>query len=46
MDADSERAAILTLALAHVPLMAIEGIFTSLVAVFLQRVRPGMLARV
>jgi cobalt/nickel transport system permease protein len=46
MDADSERAAILTLALTHVPLMAIEGIFTSLVAVFLQRVRPGMLARV
>ena len=44
-DVEVERAATYTLALAHAPLMAIEGLFTALVAVFLQRVRPMMLAR-
>ncbi|MEA1959412.1 MAG: cobalt transporter CbiM [Chloroflexota bacterium] len=44
IDAETERAAIFTLALAHVPLMAIEGTFTALITVFLQRVRPKILA--
>ncbi|MCK4331420.1 MAG: energy-coupling factor ABC transporter permease, partial [Dehalococcoidia bacterium] len=39
----TERAAIYTLALAHLPLMVIEGVFTALVTVFLQRVRPKLL---
>jgi cobalt/nickel transport system permease protein len=43
-DVATERAAIFTLALAHVPLMFIEGAFTAMVAVFLQRVRPKLLA--
>jgi len=42
-DIATERAAIYTLALAHLPLMVIEGVFTALVAVFLQRVRPKLL---
>ena len=44
-DVSTERAAIYTLALAHVPLMFIEGAFTAFVAVFLQRVRPELLVR-
>jgi cobalt/nickel transport system permease protein len=43
-DVEVERAAIYTLAVAHVPLMFIEGTFTALVTVFLYRVRPRMLA--
>ena len=43
-DVDTERKAMYTLALAHVPLMFIEGTFTAVVVVFLQRVRPRMLA--
>ncbi|GAF82074.1 unnamed protein product [marine sediment metagenome] len=43
-DAGTERAAMYTLALAHVPLMFIEGAFTATVVVFLWRVRPKMLA--
>lgn len=43
-DIDTERKAMYTLALAHVPLMFIEGTFTAVVVVFLQRVRPRMLA--
>ena len=42
-DVATERAAIYTLALAHLPLMVIEGVFTALVTVFLQRVRPKLL---
>jgi cobalt/nickel transport system permease protein len=42
LDAESERAAILTLMLAHVPLMAIEGVFTALVVLFLQKVKPDL----
>ena len=42
-DVEIERAAIYTLAVAHVPLMFIEGTFTALVTVFLHRVRPRML---
>jgi cobalt/nickel transport system permease protein len=43
LDAATERAAIYTLAIAHLPLIAIEGAITSILAVFLQRVRPRML---
>jgi cobalt/nickel transport system permease protein len=43
LDVSTERAAIFTLSLSHVPLMAIEGTFTALVAVFLHRVRPKLL---
>jgi len=46
LDAGIERTAIFTLTLAHVPLMAIEGTFTALMAVFLQRVRPEILVGV
>ena len=38
LDVGTERVAIYTLAIAHLPLMAIEGVITSLLAVFLQRV--------
>ncbi len=43
LDSDTERHAILMLALGHVPLMFIEGAFTAFVTVFLLRVRPQML---
>lgn len=43
LDADVERASIYALIVAHVPLMAIEGVFTALVAVFLQQVSPELL---
>ena len=46
LDVATERAAIFTLSLSHVPLMAIEGAFTALVAIFLQRVRPKLLVNV
>ncbi|HEY49511.1 MAG TPA: cobalt transporter CbiM [Dehalococcoidia bacterium] len=45
LDVEVERSAIYTLALAHVPLMFIEGTFTAMVTIFLQRVRPLLLAR-
>ena len=38
-----EKAAIYTLAIAHLPLMAIEGAITAFLVVFLRRVRPAML---
>jgi cobalt/nickel transport system permease protein len=43
IDADAERAGIYALTLAHIPLMFIEGIFTAMVALFLQRVKPELL---
>jgi cobalt/nickel transport system permease protein len=43
LDAVTERAAIYTLAIAHLPLIAIEGVITAILAVFLQRVRPRIL---
>ncbi len=43
IDKDTERTAILTLALAHVPLMFIEGFFAAFVTVFLSKVKPQML---
>jgi cobalt/nickel transport system permease protein len=39
----SERAAIYALAIAHVPLIFIEGAIATLITVFLRRVRPGIL---
>jgi cobalt/nickel transport system permease protein len=43
IDAGTERAAIITLALSHVPLLAVEGVVTAALAVFLLRVRPRLL---
>lgn len=38
-----ERTAIYTLAIAHLPLIAIEGVITSMLTVFLRKVRPRVL---
>jgi len=46
LDVGAERVAIYALAIAHLPIIAIEGVITSLLAVFLQRVRPELLERV
>jgi cobalt/nickel transport system permease protein len=43
LDVQTERVSIYALSLAHVPLMVIEGIFTALVVLFLQRVKPELL---
>lgn len=43
LDATAERAAIMTLALAHIPVVVIEGIVTAMVAVFLQKNKPQLL---
>ena len=43
LDIGNEQAALYTLAIAHLPLIAIEGVITSLLTVFLQRVRPRIL---
>jgi cobalt/nickel transport system permease protein len=43
LDAEREQQAISALTLAHIPLAVIEGFFTALVVVFLQRVKPGLL---
>jgi len=43
LDVEAERASIYALALAHVPLVALEGVFTALVVLFLQRVKPELL---
>jgi cobalt/nickel transport system permease protein len=42
-DATAERMAIYSLAIAHIPLMLIEGVFTAMLLIFLQRVKPEML---
>jgi cobalt/nickel transport system permease protein len=42
-DAAAERQALFTLVLAHGPLMLIEGGFTALLVLFLQRVKPALL---
>ncbi len=39
----TERAAIYTLVAAYLPLIAIEGVITSMLVIFLQRVRPRIL---
>lgn len=43
MDATAERAAISALSVAHIPLILLEGSFTALVVLFLQRVKPELL---
>ena len=43
LDAGVERAAIYALSLAHLPLIGIEGVIASFLAVFLERVKPGIL---
>ncbi|MBW4654025.1 MAG: cobalt transporter CbiM [Kaiparowitsia implicata GSE-PSE-MK54-09C] len=42
-NAATERAAILGLGLAHGPLMVLEGLFTTMLVLFLQRVKPDMM---
>jgi cobalt/nickel transport system permease protein len=43
IDIATERASLIALTLAHIPLMALEGLFTALVVLFLQRVKPELL---
>ncbi|MDX2230028.1 MAG: cobalt transporter CbiM [Leptolyngbyaceae cyanobacterium bins.349] len=43
LDANAEQAALLTLALAHIPLILLEGIFTAIVVSFLAKVKPELL---
>ncbi|MDY7015454.1 MAG: cobalt transporter CbiM [Cyanobacteriota bacterium] len=43
IDIVAERGAILGLMLAHLPLMAIEGMFTAMLALFLLQVKPELL---
>lgn len=43
VDAQLERAAIITTVAAHLPLMLVEGIVTAMVTLFVQRVRPELL---
>lgn len=43
-DATTERAAVYGLSLAHIPLMVIEGAFTALTVLFLNRVKPELFA--
>lgn len=43
IDVATERASLIALTLAHIPLMALEGFFTALVVLFLQRVKPELL---
>ena len=43
INAAVEQAAIFVLAIAHLPLIAIEGVITAFLVVFLRRVRPAML---
>jgi cobalt/nickel transport system permease protein len=43
LDVEAEHLAVSVLTVAHVPLMMIEGVFTTLVVLFLQRVQPELL---
>lgn len=43
-DVATERAALLTLGIAHGPLVLVEGMFTALLVTFLQRTKPELLA--
>lgn len=43
INAGAERAAIITLCLAHLPLILVEGTITGLLVVYLKRVRPELL---
>ncbi|GAB4370521.1 MAG: cobalt transporter CbiM [Elainellaceae cyanobacterium] len=42
-NAVTERSAVIGLSLAHIPLIVIEGAFTAVLALFLQRVKPELL---
>lgn len=42
-DAATEQAALYGLTLAHLPLMVLEGVFTAMLVLFLQRVKPELL---
>lgn len=44
-DASAERTAVMTLLIAHLPLAILEGGFTAMLAVFLQRVKPELLTQ-
>jgi cobalt/nickel transport system permease protein len=43
LDAAAERAAVIALSLAHLPLALLEGVFTVMLVLFLLRVKPEML---
>jgi cobalt/nickel transport system permease protein len=43
LDAAAERAAVTALAVAHLPLALLEGVFTAMVILFLLRVKPELL---
>jgi cobalt/nickel transport system permease protein len=43
IDVEAERASIYALTIAHTPLMVLEGIFTTMVVLFLERVKPELL---
>ncbi|NJK47808.1 cobalt transporter CbiM [Candidatus Gracilibacteria bacterium] len=43
LDVNTERAAVFGLMLAHIPLIVLEGIFTTMLALFLLRVKPELL---
>jgi cobalt/nickel transport system permease protein len=43
VNAEQERAAITAAVIAYLPLMVIEGVFTAMVIIFLQQVRPELL---
>lgn len=43
INVQAERAAIVTLSLAHIPLALIEGAFAAFLVVFLQRIKPELL---
>ena len=42
-NAQAERAAVITLTLSHIPLALLEGTFTTMLVLFLQRVKPELL---
>jgi cobalt/nickel transport system permease protein len=43
LDAGAERAAVMTLTLAHIPLAIVEGVFTAMLVLFLRRAKPELL---
>ncbi len=45
LDAAAERTALMALAVAHLPVALIEGVFTAMVVLFLLKVKPALLER-
>ncbi|AMW28111.1 cobalt transporter CbiM [Arthrospira platensis] len=45
LESPAEKAAIIALIIAHIPLMFIEGVFTAMVVNFLSRVKPELLTQ-